>query len=605
MFDSTLNQELAANNTDKALRPKELAGIPSFRLDNSQGELKLIEGVGQERHVWYQSLIKSQVNSLVLPEDIANKLHQFGKSFFEEVAGYLLGIFQNGTFYAVGFDMIAYGQESEVALFDPRTTPPFYRCLRDFYLESVKAQVPSFCTMLFHNHPSQLSNDPDSQEIERQLANQLSNGSLDFLKEYIAIPTVEAAYDWSSNSELSSADLRVRTSAQVLIRSSTRLITLPCDRLNCFDTYRLPKNAQGQVLKEITISIVESLAGGTGFNGGNLIQDLETITRAGSDLLKLQSQLFGSTLYIYGVMRNNNLATLLAESYDSLSPACQKRVQRAIELTYLEYDALKLPRGALPPFFTGEWEMHNEPATPFHLTDGAYFPVSVRSQKNFATLLKKMETPSTHDLSTNRGPTLQKAWTRNHKILSEALKSIDVPILGIAGMLDSHLENYRTDGYVRYNQLWFTSALDGDGIKQLYQLYNIAHAAYSRTGSTMHNAGPAGGIVVCLPVVSRERILATAERYDLNHFTLTNDSAELRKNSRDRGLNPLQTFATELDTENPLAVVDIEELLPIYSGYFIQSTRVDCMMVEIISSRLIIQKIVARIIDQISEKNIS
>ena len=84
---------------------------------------------------------------------------------------------------------------------------------------------------------------------------------------------------------------------------------------------------------------------------------------------------------------------------------------------------------------------------------------------------------------------------------------------------------------------------------------------------------------------------------------LTTDSMEFQQCANNIKRHPIRVEPPfNFDAKRPIGIITMAELLPLYTSSFIQSTRVDGLVVAVYSDRLRTQKILARIIDIVEEE---
>ncbi len=596
---------LFARDPDRFLKDKNLRATPSLRLDDSSGSLQLIQEIGAERHEWLRLLVQSKVDAVCLPRSIAKQLHGFSESFDYEVAGYLMGVLHKGTFIVLGLDMLASGGASSVDLIDPVVSPPYWRCIRDYYHLKLKEQIPSFCTMLFHNHPAEYKrlNPSDSYDraVVQRVSELLQKGEFEFLRRYTTEPEPRSAYNWIGNAELSGADLEVKASAQLLIRSSTSLHTCPEDRLACFDTFKIPKGADSAELGEVPITLFGALREIEKIDQTTIRSSLAALGRVASKLRSETRELFGSYDLFSAGLRGRELCDYDRDCYDKMSDKSRDWHHRALKITQREYDALKIKRSKLIDFDVMRWWIHEETESSTQEVGGMY-TLSMSKVASYATtLISQIELPTPQEMGENRRDFFAKAWGANHRLLSDAFTTTEVPEFVIAGMPTRHLFEFQANRRMDIRQKCYTLAEWSKGSYSLFHLYHLASLANHFTGPEPGASGPGGGVVLLRPMDPMKTLGSELENCHLCYRLLLNDPRELVEYSEAEESFPVSLYHNMLDLRQPIAVIDTTELLPTYTESFIDSTRVDRVMVATYSQRLLAQKLVARVLDLFRE----
>ena len=121
------------------------------------------------------------------------------------------------------------------------------------------------------------------------------------------------------------------------------------------------------------------------------------------------------------------------------------------------------------------------------------------------------------------------------------------------------------------------------------------------TGPEPGASGPGGGVVLLRPMDPMKTLGSELENCHLRYPLLLNDPRELVEYSEAEESFPVSLYHNMLDLRQPIAVIDTTELLPTYTESFIDSTRVDRIMVATYSQRLLAQKLVARVLDLFRE----
>ncbi len=517
-----------------------------------------------------------------------------------------MGVLHKGTFIALGFDMLASGGPSSVDLIDPVVSPPYYRCIRDYYHLKLQEQIPAFCTLLFHNHPAEYKtlNPSDSHDraVMQGVSDLLQMGEFGFLKRYIPEPTPTSAFNWIGNADLSGADLEVKTSAQLLIRSSTSLLTCPEDRLSCFDTFKIAKGADSAELKEIPIRLFDTLGEIEKIDQTTILNSLSALGTAESTLYSETRELFGAYDLFSAGLRGRELDEFDRECESELSDRGRDWHRRALKLTQMEYDALEIKRSKLIDFEVMRWCIHQERARPTPEVGGMYTLTMSKVASCATTLISQIEVPSPQEKGENRRLALAKAWDANHRILSDAFTSTEVPEFVIAGMRTNYLFQFQSNRRMDLRQKCYTLADWRKGSYSLFHLYHLASLANLFTGPEPGVSGPGGGVVLLRPEARIETLGSELENCHLCYPSLLNDPRELKEYSEAIESFPVSLYHNMLNLREPIAVIDTTELLPIYSGSFIASTRVDRVMVSTYSERLLAQRLVARIFDLFREQ---
>jgi hypothetical protein len=215
----------------------------------------------------------------------------------------------------------------------------------------------------------------------------------------------------------------------------------------------------------------------------SISSSLAALGRVASKLRSETRELFGSYDLFSAGLRGRELCDYDRDCYDKMSDKSRDWHHRALKITQREYDALKIKRSKLIDFDVRRWWIHEETESSTQEVGGMY-TLSMSKVASYATtLISQVELPTPQEMGENRRDFLAKAWGANHRLLSDAFTTTEVPEFVIAGMPTKHLFEFQANRTMDLRQKCYTLA---EWRKGSYSLFHLYHLASVNTGQDPH-----------------------------------------------------------------------------------------------------------------------